>query len=291
MHTGFLPENLIEALPYIVGFKDKVVVIKMGGSFLDHPSGKEAVIKDISLLHLVGMKVIVVHGGGKEINARLDAVGLETRFEKGYRVTCEKTMEEVEMTLTGRIAKEIVLKFNNNGVKSVGINGKDGLLMKAEKKWIHQETGAIDLGHVGDVVKINPEILEILLNHGYIPVVSPIGYDEEGITYNINADSAAAAISCAMEAEKLVLMTDVDGVYEDYENRSGFKSQLTLEQCEAILEQKDALKGMGPKLECAVEALKSGVHSVHLLNGSTPHSLLMEIFSKDGIGTQIQTIF
>ncbi len=282
-----MPEMLIEAVPYILGLKQKVIVVKMGGSFLEHQAGKDAFIQDISLLQLLGMKVIIVHGGGKEISARLDRLGLESVFESGYRVTSDEAMDEVEMTLSGRIGKELVLKLNQSGVKATGINGKDGLLINARKKYLEGTDGLIDLGQVGDVAQINPEIIEMLLANDYIPVVSPIGYDQEGNTYNINADAVAAAIAGALRSEKLMLMTDVNGVYLDYPNESSFKSQLSKAECEAILKDNLELKGMGPKLECALEALSADVKSVHIINGSVAHSLLTEIFSDKGIGTMI----
>lgn len=282
-----MPEMLIEAVPYILGLKQKVIVVKMGGSFLEHQEGKDAFIQDISLLQLLGMKVILVHGGGKEISARLDRLGLESVFESGYRVTSDEAMDEVEMTLSGRIGKELVLKLNQSGVKATGINGKDGLLINARKKYLEGPDGLIDLGQVGDVAQINPEIIEMLLANDYIPVVSPIGYDQEGNTYNINADAVASAIAGALKSEKLILMTDVNGVYLDYPNEASFKSQLSQAACEALLKDSIELKGMGPKLECALEALAADVKSVHIINGSVAHSLLTEIFSDKGIGTMI----
>lgn len=282
-----MPEMLIEAVPYILGLKQKVIVVKMGGSFLEHPEGKEAFIKDISLLQLLGMKVIIVHGGGKEISARLERIGIESVFESGYRVTSDAVMDEVEMTLSGRIGKELVLRLNQTGVKATGINGKDGLLIQAKKKYIESDDGPIDIGQVGDVVSINPDILEMLLANDYIPVVSPIGYDQEGNTYNINADAAAAAIAAAMQSEKLILMTDVNGVYLNYPDEASFQSTLSQSACEALLKENNNLAGMGPKLECALEALSTDVKSVHIINGSVAHSLLTEIFSDKGIGTMI----
>lgn len=282
-----MPEMLIEAVPYILGLKQKVVVVKMGGSFLEHLEGKDAFIQDISLLQLLGMKVIVVHGGGKEISARLSRLGLESVFESGYRVTSDETMDEVEMTLSGRIGKELVLKLNRSGVKAAGINGKDGLLIHARKKYMTSPEGPIDIGQVGDVEAINPEIIKMLLSNDYIPVVSPIGYDQDGNTYNINADAVASALAGALKAEKLILMTDVDGVYLDYPKEESFKSLLSQSECIEILKENTNLKGMGPKLECALEALSSGVKSIHIINGSVPHSLLIEIFSDKGIGTMI----
>lgn len=282
-----MPEVLIEAVPYILGFRQKIMVVKMGGSFVEHEIGKSAFIEDIALLSLLGMKVIIVHGGGKEISARLNRLGLKSHFEDGYRVTDEEAMDEVEMTLSGRIGKELVLRLNQSGVKATGINGKDGLLIRAKKKRLQREDEWVDLGQVGDVAEINPEMIEILLAHDYIPVVSPIGYDEAGLTYNINADNVASALAGALKAEKLILMTDVDGVYTDYPNKDSFVSKLSEKDCLTMIEHNKDLGGMRPKLTCAVEALNSGVHSVHLINGSTAHSLLTEIFSNEGIGTMI----
>lgn len=286
--SEFLARCLVEALPYIVGFRGKTIVIKIGGSFMESTEGKQALIKDIALLQLLGMKVVVVHGGGKEISARLERRGIETRFECGYRVTCEETMEEVEMTLSGKIGKELVMMLNQSGIRAAGINGKDGMLLRANRMTLQTQYGPRDIGQVGEVDALDPHILTLFMDSNYIPVVSPIGFDETGETFNLNADVVAAAVAKALSAEKLILMTDVDGVYTDFKNRSGFISRMTLLECGDLLAGRATLAGMAPKLECAIDAITGGVTSVHILNGGTPHSLLMEIFSKDGIGTVIE---
>lgn len=279
--------ELVEALPFMLRYKGKVIVVKMGGSFIESEDGKAAFIEDVAFLRLLGMKVIVVHGGGKEISARLSRLGLESIFKEGYRVTSVEAMDEVEMTLSGRIGKELVLKLNNCGVKAIGVSGKDGMLIEAQKKYLKHSETSVDLGQVGDVAKINPEMLQMFLENDYIPVVAPIGYDRMGNTYNINADSVAASIAVHVKAEKLILMTDVNGVYLDYPKEESFRSHLTSEACRLLLEDSSELTGMGPKLECALQAVEQGVACVSIINGSTKHSLLAEMMSNEDIGTKI----
>jgi acetylglutamate kinase len=285
--TKYRFSELVEALPLILHYKDKVIVVKMGGSFIESLEGKAAFIEDVALLKLLGMKVIVVHGGGNEISARLSRLGLESIFQEGYRVTSVEAMDEVEMTLSGRIGKELVLKLNRCGVKAIGVSGKDGMLIEAQKKYLKHSATSLDLGQVGDVAKINPQMLQMFLENDYIPVVSPIGYDSLGNTYNINADSVAAGIAVHLKAEKLVLMTDVNGVYLDYPKEESFRSCLTSTACRLLLEDSSSLRGMGPKLECALQAVEQGVSCVNIINGSTKHSLLMEMMSNEAVGTQI----
>lgn len=273
---------LIESIPYIQRFRDKTVVIKLGGSLADSPEGRRAILQDIVLLSLVGMKIVLVHGGGKEISARLDRMGIESEFVGGYRVTGDAAITEVEMVLTGRINTELTLLLNNGGIKAVGISGKDGGWLKATKKWVADG----DIGHVGEVANVDPTLINLLMSGGYTPVISPIGHDREGKTFNLNADDVASAVATAVGAEKLILMTDVDGIYKNYPDPESFVSKLNLDEAKALLQIVKG--GMIPKLTCAVNALENGVHSVHLLNGSTPHSLLVEVFSDSGIGTMIE---
>ncbi len=283
----FNPEPLIEAVPYLLKFRQSIFVIKMGGSFLEDVAGQKAFIEDIALLSLLGIQIVVIHGGGKAINEKLKNHGIESQFIEGYRVTDEKTMDVVEMTLSGSIGKRIVHQLQLAGIKAVGLNGKDGQMIQAEAKCLEKNQQKIDLGHVGNVVKVDTELLSLLIREAYIPVISPIGYDLKGGTYNLNADIAASAIAGALKAEKLILMTDVDGVYRAYPDESSLISQMTASECRRLCESQALKGGMIPKLTCAVEAIESQVGSVHIINGSKPHSLLSEIFSNEGIGTMI----
>lgn len=284
---NFIPDQLIEAVPYIIRFQGKTFVVKMGGSFMEDKVAMTALYEDIVVLSLLGIKIVIVHGGGKAINEKLKLHGIESRFVSGYRYTDAKTMDVVEMTLSGSIGKDIVFNLQQSGLKAVGLGGKDGHLMKATPKRFEGADGIVDLGFVGDVEKIETDLLSLLVDHGYIPVVSPIGYDDDGNTYNINADSAASAVAAALKAEKLILMTDVDGIYRDYPDKATLIKWMDLEACHALCEEGLLEGGMIPKLECAIDAMENGVASVHMINGSWRHSLLTEVFSNEGIGTMI----
>lgn len=285
--SSFEPEALIEAVPYLLKFKQKIVVIKMGGSFLDNEIGQSAFIKDAALLRVLGLQIVIVHGGGKRISEKLAFHGIESHFVDGYRITDDKTMDVVEMTLSGSIGKNIVNQLQLSGVKAVGLNGKDGQMMLARSK-VHIHQGErVDLGHVGEIVSVDTALIRLLLKEEYVPVISPIGYDGTGRTYNLNADTAAAAIAGALQAEKLILMTDVDGVYKAYPNPDSLIREMSLNHCRSLIEHQAVAGGMIPKLSSVVEALESGVKSAHIINGSRPHSLITEIFSHEGIGTMI----
>lgn len=273
---------LIESIPYIQKFRDKTAVIKLGGSLADSQEGRKAILQDIVLLNLIGMRIVLVHGGGKEISARLDRMGIESEFVGGYRVTGDAAITEVEMVLTGRVNTELTLLLNNGGIHAVGISGKDGGWIKAIQKKVDDG----DIGHVGEVSSVDPTLINLLMNGGYTPVISPIGYDVDGKTFNLNADDVASAVATAVGAEKLVLMTDVDGIYRNFPDPDSFISKLKLDDAKELL--KSVKGGMIPKLKCAINAIESGVHTVHLLNGSTPHSLLIEVFSNSGVGTMVE---
>lgn len=270
---------LLEALPYIREFYGKVFVIKFGGSNLKFNGSKEAFIQDIILLKYTGIKPVVVHGGGPEITNLMKRLGVEPTFKNGYRVTDEKTMEIVEMVLVGKINKDLVMNLNLHGGKAVGLSGKDAQLIVAER-----ETKYGDIGLVGKIKKVNPEILLTLIANDYIPVIAPIGFGEDGLSYNINADIAAAEIAKSLGAEKLILLTDVDGVLKD----GKVISELTVEEVEKLIEDGVVTGGMIPKLECAVAALMGGVNAVHIINGGVEHAILLEVFSREGIGTMIK---
>jgi len=276
-------EVLIEALPYIKEFNGKTVVIKYGGSAMTNDNIKKTIIQDITLMKLVGMKPVIVHGGGPEINNILKQLGKEPEFINGLRVTDAETIDIVEMVLTGKVNKSIVSELQKQDIKSVGISGKDGMLIEAKKKL----TNNIDLGFVGEIEKINPEILHTLINNDFVPIVSPVGTDKEGNSYNINADYAAIAIAGALKAEKLVFLTDVEGILKDFNDKSSVISILTPQDIKVLIDDEIITGGMIPKSECCVKAIEQGVSSVHIIDGRLEHSLLLEIFTKKGIGTII----
>ncbi len=273
-------EVLIEALPYIQKFNRKVIVVKYGGSAMSDEELKKNVIKDVTLLKLVGFKPIVVHGGGKDISAWVKKVGKEAQFINGLRVTDDETMEIAEMVL-GKVNKSLVAMVQELGVKAVGISGKDGGLLKVEKKY----SDGKDIGFVGNITEVNTKILEDLLENDFLPIVSPIGLDDNFDTYNINADDAACAIAKAMHADKLAFLTDIEGVYKDPEDKSTFISRLTVTQANALISEGYIGGGMLPKLNNCTDAIENGVNRVHILDGRKPHTLLLEIFTRKGIGT------
>ena len=275
-------EVLIEALPYIQRFNRKVIVIKYGGSAMIDEKLKENVIADCVLLKLVGFKPIIVHGGGKEISRWVGKVGMEPKFINGLRVTDAETMEVAEMVLN-KVNKELVNLVQRLGVKAVGISGKDGELLKVQKKLSDGQ----DIGFVGDVSEVNPKVLYDLLDKDFLPIVCPIGMDDDYNTYNINADDAACAIAKAMKAEKLAFFTDIEGVYKDANDPSSLISELTVSEAKQLVEDGDVTGGMIPKLLNCAGAIESGVNRVHILDGRTPHCLLLEIFTNKGIGTAI----
>ena len=275
-------EVLIEALPYIQRFNRKVIVVKYGGSAMVDDELKKNVIKDVTLLKLVGFKPIIVHGGGKEISKWVAKSGKEAKFINGLRVTDEETMEIAEMVL-GRVNKSLVQMIEQLGVRAIGISGKDGGLLKVDKKYSNGE----DIGFVGNIKEVNAEILWDLLEKDFLPVIAPIGMDDNFDTYNINTDDAACAIAEAMKAEKLAFLTDVEGVMKDPSDKSSLISELTISEAEALIEDGTVGGGMLPKLNNCMDAIKEGVSRVHILDGRIPHCLLLEIFTNKGIGTAI----
>jgi len=275
-------EVLIEALPYIQRFNRKIIVVKYGGSAMVDEELKRSVIEDVVLLKLVGFKPIIVHGGGKEISRWVNKVGMEPRFINGLRVTDEDTMEVAEMVLN-KVNKELVTLVQSLGVKAVGISGKDGQLLSVEKKLSDGQ----DIGFVGDVNEVNPKILYDLLEKDFLPVVCPVGMDDEFNTYNINADDAACAIAKSMKAEKLAFLTDIEGVYRDYADKDSLISELPVDEAEKLIVDGNVGGGMIPKLDNCIQAIEHGVSRVHILDGRIPHCLLLEIFTNKGIGTAI----
>ncbi len=275
-------EVLIEALPYIQQFNRKIIVVKYGGSAMSDPELQKNVIKDVTLLKLVGFKPIIVHGGGKEISRWVGKVGKEPKFVNGLRVTDDETMEIAEMVLN-KVNKSLVSMVQELGVKAVGISGKDGGLLQAEKKYSEGQ----DIGFVGNVTGVDPKVLYDLLEKDFLPIVAPIGLGEDSTTYNINADDAACAIAKAVHAEKLAFLTDIEGLYKDINDKSTFISRLSASQADELIASGFIGGGMLPKLNNCTEAIKSGVNRVHILDGRIPHCLLLEIFTNRGIGTAI----
>ncbi|MBQ3105537.1 MAG: acetylglutamate kinase [Lachnospiraceae bacterium] len=275
-------EVLIEALPYIQKFNRKIIVVKYGGSAMSNEELQRNVIKDVTLLKLVGFKPIIVHGGGKEISRWVARAGKEPRFVNGLRVTDEETMEIVEMVL-GRVGKRLVTMVEELGVKAVSLSGKDSRLLQVEKKLSAGE----DIGFVGDINKVNPKLLFDLLEKDYLPIVSPIGLGEDFATYNINADDAACAIARAVGADKLVFLTDIEGLYKDINDRDSFISRITASEAEELMRGGFVGGGMLPKLGNCTAAVRNGVNRVHILDGRILHCLLLEIFTNEGVGTAI----
>ncbi|MDY4693040.1 MAG: acetylglutamate kinase [Blautia sp.] len=275
-------EVLIEALPYIQRFNRKIVVVKYGGSAMLDDELKRNVIKDVVLLKLVGFKPIIVHGGGKEISRWVGKVGMKPQFINGLRVTDKDTMEIAEMVLA-KVNKELVTLVESLGVKAVGISGKDGGLLKCTKKQV--EGG--DIGFVGEITQVDPKILYDLLEKDFLPIVFPVGYDDNFASYNINADDVACAIAEAVHAEKLAFLSDIEGVYKDKDDPSSLISELHVNEARELIAQGYVGGGMIPKLGNCIDAIEKGVNRVHILDGRIPHSLLLEIFTNKGIGTAI----
>jgi len=273
---------LNEALPYIQRFRGKIMVVKYGGSAMIDHELKKNVIRDVALLKLVGFKPIVVHGGGKEITKWVNKAGLETKFVNGFRVTDKDTMEIAEMVLN-KINKGLVSMMEKLGVHAVGISGKDGTLLRVDKKLSKGQ----DIGFVGEIKKVNTELLEKLLDNDFVPIICPVGSDDEYHSYNINADDAACAIASAMGASKLAFLSDIEGVYRDPLDKSSLISEMTIAETEEFLKSGMAGGGMLPKLQNCIDAMRAGVSRVHILDGRIEHCLLLEFFTDRGVGTAI----
>lgn len=275
-------QTLIEALPYIQKFNNKKVVVKYGGSAMLDENLQLNVIKDVALLKLVGMQPIIVHGGGKEISKWLGYLGHESKFVEGLRVTDEQTMEVAEMVL-GKVNKGLVQMIEQLGVKAVGISGKDGATLKVEKRFVNGQ----DIGFVGNVIDVNSNLINTLIDNDFIPIIAPIGMDENFQAYNINADDAACAVASAIGAEKLAFLTDIEGVYTNPEDKNTLISVLTLDKADELITQGFIGGGMLPKLKNCIDAVRKGVSRVHILDGRMEHCLLLEFFTNRGIGTAI----
>ena len=272
---------LSEALPYIQSFSGRKIVVKYGGSIMEDEKLKKAFFRDIALLSSVGVCPVVIHGGGPEINRWLNKLEISPKFENGLRVTDEKTMEIVEMVLMGRVNKQIVRGINKTGSLAVGISGLDGNLIQS------RELGDGSHGLVGEVTQINPELLDPLIAKGYIPVISSIGSTADGISHNINADFVAGEVAAAINAEKLILLTDTPGILKERDNPNSLTKQINLKEARKFIEENIVSNGMLPKTECCIRALAQGVKAAHIIDGRIEHSLLLEIFTNSGVGTMI----
>ncbi len=277
---------LIEALPYIQKLWGKTIVIKYGGNAMVDPSLTRKILEDVTLLKYVGLNPILVHGGGPEINAMLKRVDVKSEFHNGLRITDDATMEIVQMVLAGKLNKNIAAEIGTLGGKAIGLCGKDAGLIVVKKK--PPLPDGVDLGHVGDIVKVNTKLLNTLCTDEYIPVISSVGVDENGDSYNINADTAAAAIATALKAEKLIYLTDIDGVRRVADDPTTLIPVMTVEQAHAYIADGTITGGMIPKVTACVDAIENGVRRVHIINGTIPHPIILEIFTDRGIGTMFE---
>jgi len=283
--------TLVEALPYLRDFKGKTVVVKYGGNAMLNDEIKNKVLQDIVFLRCAGLRPVVVHGGGPEITAMLQKAGKKTQFVSGLRVTDAESVELAEMVLVGKINTDLVVRLNLLGGRAVGLNGKDANLVQAKKHladiYENGEVNLVDIGFVGNVEKINTELINILLDNDFIPVIAPTGVGVNGETYNINADSVAGEIAGALKAEKLHVLPDVRGIYSDYRDESSFISTLTFEKAQELIIRGNIDGGMIPKVKACITALSGGAHKTHIIDGREPHTILMEIFSDSGVGTEV----
>ena len=269
---------LTAAVPYIKEYTDKYVVVKYGGNAMTDPELKKSVMQDLLLLNLVGVKVVLVHGGGPEINSALDKMQIESTFKDGLRVTDEPTMEVVQMVLAGKVNKGLVANIVELGGKAVGLCGIDGNMIKVHKK-------NADLGLVGEIDDIDTTLIETVISQGYIPVLSSIGVDENGVAYNINADTVAAKVAGALQAETMVAMTNIDGVMRDKDNPTSLIPHLSVAEAEQLKQEGIIAGGMIPKVDCCLEAIEAGAQKVFIINGEIPHAILIELLTNEGLGT------
>lgn len=282
---------LVEALPYIQEFHGRTVVIKYGGNAMINDELKASVMQDIALMKFVGINVVIIHGGGPEITGFLKKLGKESKFISGLRVTDEETVEIAEMVLDGKINSEIVTLLNRRGLRAVGLSGKDADLIRAEKKlatvYEQGEKTKVDIGHVGKVKQVNIQIVNDLISQGYVPVIAPIGVGEDGESYNINADYVAADIAGALKAEKLLLLTDTEGVYKNFEDKQSFISTLKVDDAREFIKSGIISGGMIPKVEACLRALDKGANKAYIIDGRLPHSIILELFTAAGLGTEV----
>ena len=282
---------LVEALPYIQKFFGKTIVIKYGGNAMVNNELKAKVMEDIALMKYVGIRPVVVHGGGPDITSFLQKIGKKSEFVSGLRVTDEETVQIAEMVLVGKVNTEIVSLLNHRGVKAVGLSGKDAELIRAKKKLAEvydgEDVRMVDIGFVGEVERINVDILNDLLDQDYIPVIAPIGVGVNNESYNINADYVAAEVAGALHAEKLLLLTDIEGIYKDYHDKTTFVSTLTQDEAKEMIKEGAIAGGMIPKVEACLCSLAAGAGKTHIIDGSLDHSLILEVFTPQGIGTEV----
>lgn len=281
-------EVLIEALPYIKKFAGKTFVIKYGGSIMENEKSKMAFIEDVALLKLVGINVVIVHGGGSKITEMLTIMNIPVKFKNGLRVTDKATVEIVEMVLSGKINKEITGELCKHGLSAIGISGRDGSLLKAEKAYAYDGDKKVDIGFVGKITKVNKDLVGKLIEDGYVPVISPVAEDEHGNVYNVNADYVAESISSAIKAEKLIILSDIKGLFRDVNDEETFVSSIKVGEVREMIKQSFIGGGMIPKMECCIKAIEEGTKDVHIIDGRVKHSLLTEIFTNAGNGTMIR---
>ena len=284
-------QTLVEALPYLSKFKNKTIVVKYGGNAMLNDELKNKVLQDIVFLQCAGMRPVVVHGGGPEITRMLIQAGKKSEFVSGLRVTDAESVGIAEMALVGKINTDLVARLNTLGGKAVGLNGKDSNLIQAKKHladvYENGEVNLVDIGYVGNVEKVNTELIDVLLNAGFIPVIAPTGVGAQGETYNINADSVAGEIAGALKAEKLLVLTDVRGIYSDYRDENSFLSTLTFEKAQELIIRGKIDGGMIPKVRACITALSGGAKKTHIIDGRAEHTILMEILSDKGVGTEV----
>ena len=284
-------QTLIEALPYLRDFKDKTIVVKYGGNAMLNDQIKNQVLQDSVFLQCAGMRPVVVHGGGPEITAMLMQAGKKSEFVSGLRVTDAESVGIAEMALVGKINTDLVARLNTLGGRAVGLNGKDANLVQAKKHladvYENGEVNLVDIGYVGNVEHVNTDLIEVLLANGFIPVIAPTGVGSSGETYNINADSVAGEIAGALKAEKLLVLTDVRGIYSDYRDENSFISTLTFEKAQELIIRGKIDGGMIPKVRACITALSGGAKKTHIIDGRAEHTILMEIFSDKGVGTEV----
>jgi acetylglutamate kinase len=284
---------LIQALPYIREFRDKLFVVKFGGELVRDREHLDAIAGDLTLLHLVGIRLVVVHGGGPQANELSELLGFKPQIVQGRRVTDEKTLEVAKMVFAGKINVEILSALRKHGGKGVGVSGVDSGIIRARKRPVTTvvddvgETREVDFGYVGDIEAVETDLVTHLVANGYIPVVASLAADDDGTILNVNADTIAAELAVQMRAEKLIMMTTVPGVYKDFATKDEIWSELTVEEARALLEGGTAGKGMNPKLSACARAVEAGVREAHIINGLMRHSLLMEVFTRRGIGTMV----
>ncbi len=276
---------LVEALPWLTRFAGRTVVVKYGGNAMTSPELQQAFAQDVVFLRHAGVRVVVVHGGGPQITAHLDRIGLPTEFRGGLRVTSAEAVTEVRMVLVGQVNPHVVGTINSLGPFAVGLSGEDAQLFTAERRDAVVDGLPVDVGHVGEVVKVQPQVVTALLDQGKVPVVATIAGGVDGTLYNVNADTAAAALAVAVGAEKLIVLTDVEGLYADWPASQDVLSRLTADELEAMLPELSA--GMAPKMEACLRAVRGGVPRAHVLDGRVAHSLLLELVTDDGVGTMV----